>query len=145
MNKKELDKMWNEAATPEAHKLNGWYEVKILSGPGKIAGFFTRRWLKVLHKTTGNNCVDGKKEGHFLLSQAEDSVLLNYDLPNNNFTWRRVKDYVRRVDNETLIGQLNIKGWKKYHFAGYFTLTLIYDSKGQNLVEEIGKSCVVKF
>ena len=139
MNKKQLDKMWKEASIPEAHKLAGWYEVKILSGPGLIAGFFVKRWMKVFHTNFGNNCVDGSKEGFFVLSQMKDSIVLDYGLQDNPPHWRRVLDYVRRVDDKTLIGKLNIKWWHgigpikwrtEYRFAGYFTLTLIYGSGG---------------
>ena len=132
MNKKKLDKMWEEASIPQADKLSAWYEVKILSGPGRVLGLFVKRWLKVFHTNSGNNCVDSNKEGFFALHQTKDAVVLDYNLPDNSPHWRRVKDYIRRVDDKTLIGRLNIKWWgsfdmfkwrSEYRFQGYFSLT----------------------
>ena len=118
------DFQWQMATAPDLEDLQGEFKVEILTGFFKQINT-TKEWSKKMNGQMGHNIRDGKKGGVFIQYHRGSSTLLDYNVRNNSFLWRRLVDLVRKISEGKYLGKIYIKGLGKYSFAGYFSLTKV--------------------
>lgn len=132
---KKYEKEWDQAFFPMSKDLEGNFGVKILTGISHIPALFAEDWLKTIHFSElasnedriGSNIIKWNKKaieitGHFVVQTAEKHLVLDYNNQQNNYIWKRLKDYLRMINKDKFIGKIYMKVWGKYIFMGYFYL-----------------------
>jgi len=130
--RKELHTVFASAAAPDFSHLNGEYIVSILMLPGY--GILNHR--KVLYTKNGThsgyNVLFHKIWGRFSIEEGQTpapdsfhSAVINYDIPENSFFIRRIRDYIRCVEEDNYLGQAYYLLSDKTIFLGYFTMEKI--------------------
>ena len=129
-----LKKIFLNACDPDIAALKGEYIVDILSFLPSLKRFNHR---KVFHagenNITGHNVLFGKTWGTFSVSESNDkesgfkkSLMLNYDMEDNFFLLRNIRDYMRSNENDTwYIGKFYFRFFRWDFFIGYFSLEKI--------------------
>lgn len=140
MNKKKLDAQWKQGKgkVPRVDELWGEYNVEIVSGCGRVLSHLTKTWVKEFYPEDvllhGHNIVDEEETGYFDCFWLGNSMLLEYSAGQNFGIWSRLKDYIRRSEEEgKYLGKIYLRFWGKYRFMGYFTLTKIEDKNEDKL------------
>jgi hypothetical protein len=130
-NTKELDEIFKTSSLPEIPELEGEYLVnmlllvanRILFPDSKI--FYTEDGKAVGHNRLFNNL----KWGRFFLEKGTSRklaslpvIVINYDMPENTFLTRGIRDEIRRVRKDIYLGRFNMLLKGKLCFLGYFSL-----------------------
>jgi hypothetical protein len=130
----KLDRIFLNARDPDIKDFQGEFSVDILS---VLPSF---RWLshrKVIYVENGNhighNVLSGKKWGKFSVSECDlmntqsvKTLMFNYNMNNNFFLLRGIRDYVRCVERDTLyIGKFSYVIFNIHVLIGYFSLEKI--------------------
>ncbi len=127
--KRALDKIFKDAEIPNPSEFQGEYFVDMLTALPSLKKFSHRKtFRREENKTIGRNILfKGKKWGHFFLEQTggesgRSKTIINYDVPENSFITRRIRDEVRRAGNGAYLGRFNYIFFGKPRFLGYFSL-----------------------
>jgi len=129
-NNTELDAIFRNAPVPALSEFQGEYFVDMLTMLPSLRSFSHR---KVFRKEAAgirgcNVLLRDLPLGRFFVEESAcegfdgSALLINYNVPEN-ILFRRVRDYVRRVDKDLYLGRFNILLFGKPRFLGYFTLT----------------------
>jgi len=130
-NNTELDAIFRSAPVPSLSEFQGEYFVDMLTMLPSLRSFSHRKvFRKENGKIVGCNILFTRLAlGRFFVEEAlcegfdsSRAVLINYNVPEN-ILFGRVRDYVRRIDEDVYLGRFNILLFGKPHFMGYFTLT----------------------
>jgi hypothetical protein len=134
LNYKALNNIFLHALDPDIAELQGEYIVDILSF---LPSFKRLSHRKVMHTTaktqSGYNVLSGRKWGRFSVSEGTfmesdflKVVRLNYDLENNFFLIKNIRDYIRCIEEYTLyIGKFYYVIFGYSFLIGYFSLEKI--------------------
>ena len=148
MNKKELQKIWNEAETPIAEDMKGEYQVKMLSGPFLWLNIPGDR--KMFDSGSGFNILGKKKEwGFFFLEESPGKLVINYNrVPlwhKNGRIVRTIRDHIRYAPKYGYyIGKFNMVIKGKLRFLGWFTLTKIKEEvKNEEFIDYLKYNPVI--
>jgi hypothetical protein len=128
-NNYRLTEIFRSATVPDIAEFNGEYLVDMLTGPPSFSRFGHRKvFYKEDDKILGYNIIK-KPWGHFSLeagvSDVDDRgmVVINYDVKENLFIFRGIRDHVRCIEEKAVyIGRFNYTIMDKLHFLGYFLL-----------------------
>jgi hypothetical protein len=130
-NSRELQKVFEHATYPDINSLTGEYLVDMLTVWPSFKRFSHR---KVLYRqndmVTGHNVLFSKVWGHFIVEEgscrdvySKRAAVINYNRPENSFPVRRIRDYVRCVERDSLyIGRFYYTFPGRIQFLGYFSL-----------------------
>jgi hypothetical protein len=133
-NNKALTEMFRNARTPRPTEFEGKYYVEMLTVMPSFRRFGHRKHFYPDHdRTEGHNILFGREWGRFILEEGicEDmgslgAVIINYDSDRNSFLTKRIRDYVRRLEEEkSYLGRFYYLFWGKLRFSGYFSLVKI--------------------
>ena len=131
---KELNKIFLNASDPVIAELNGEYIVDILSFLPSLKRLSHRKIMYTRAKTQlGHNVLSGRTWGRFSVSEGSfkesdflKAVRLNYDREKNFFIIKNIRDYIRRIEDNTLyIGKFYYRIFERSIFIGYFSLEKI--------------------
>ncbi len=131
---KKLNKIFLHARYPDINELQGEFLVDILSFLPSLKRFSHRKVMYTTAKTQlGHNVISGRKWGRFSVSEGTfkesdflKSVRLNYDLDNNFFLLKYIRDYIRCLEENTLyIGKFYYLVHGYPVLIGYFSLKKI--------------------
>jgi len=130
-NHNALKEMFINAAAPELSDFQGEYIVDMLAYLPSLKKLSHRKtFYKKNDRTLGHNILLNKKWGHFFLEEGVCSeldsirtVVINYDLKENTFPVRRIRDHLRCIEKEKIyIGRFNYMIGTRLYFIGYFSL-----------------------
>lgn len=130
---KKLNDVFQNAEAPDRSHLNGEYRVNILMLPGY--GIFGHRKVFFYENgaISGYNILFSKRWGRFTVEESGTAppnllnvAVINYERGENSSLIRRIRDYIRYVQNDDLyIGKAYYRVFGKTIFLGYFTLEKI--------------------
>lgn len=127
----ELSALFSKAEPASLSDFEGEYFVHMLTVLPSLRKLSHRKIFYTDKKTVrGRNVLFGNVSwGRFYLEEgvceapgSSRVVVINYDVPENYAFVRRIRDYVRKVDENTYLGRLNLVILGKPRFIGYFTL-----------------------
>ena len=132
-NNLRLTEIFRNAATPDISEFSGEYFVDMLTVFPSFKRFSHR---KVFHlendKVSGYNVLLNRTWGHFFLEEgicneldSLRAVVINYDRRENTFFIRRIRDHVRRIEQDIYLGRFNYLLYGRLYFGGYFLLEKI--------------------
>jgi hypothetical protein len=133
-NNHELKTIFKNAQTPDISELEGEYLVDMLTVFPSFKRFSHRKVFYAEDSgILGHNILFNRVWGRFFMEEGICSDLysvkvavINYDLPENSFFVKRVRDYVRCVEKNALyIGRFNYLCCGKLYYLGYFSLEKI--------------------
>jgi hypothetical protein len=131
---KKLNKIFLNARNPDIAELQGEFIVDILSFLPSLKSLSHR---KVMYTTAeiqlGHNVLSGRKWGFFLLAEdsfkesgARKAVRLSYDLEDNLFLIKHIRDYIRCIEKNSLyIGKFYYIVFGRPFLIGFFSLEKI--------------------
>ena len=131
---KALNEIFLNAREPEIDELQGEFIVDILSFLPSLKNLSHRKVMYTKDKTRlGHNVLSGRKWGHFLLTENKvkelstlKAVKLSYDLEDNFFLLRNIRDYIRCIEENSLfIGKFYYLVCGYQVLIGYFSLEKI--------------------
>jgi hypothetical protein len=126
-----LKELFIKASEPELSDFQGEYIVDMLAYLPSLKGFSHRKtFYRKNDRIFGHNILLNKRWGHFFLEEdvcseldSIKTVLINYDLKENTFPVRSIRDYVRCIEKEKIyIGRFNYLIGTRLYFIGYFSL-----------------------
>jgi len=115
-------------------ELQGEFIVDILSFLPSLKGLSHRKVMFTKGKQGhGHNVLYGRTWGHFLLTEntfkelgSRKAVQLSYDVEDNFYLIKNIRDYIRCIDEKTLyIGKFYYHLFGHPLFIGYFSLEKI--------------------
>ena len=128
---KEHNEIVTSGSLPEAQELEGEYLVTMLALP------VSRRIFpdsKIFYSESGkavghNRLFRNLKWGRFFLEKGTlekfgslPVLVVNYNMPENTFLTRPIRDELRRVEMGVYLGRFNLFLGGKMRFLGYFLL-----------------------
>jgi len=119
---KELERLYEEGTIPEPEELEGDFYVVVPWFPWISFELFKHHKSADSSGEGDNVMLDSIRFGHFVLDKQADSLLINYDLPENSFIMRGVVDKVRRLADGRIIGKLYYKILGQEVFIEYFEM-----------------------
>lgn len=141
MDRRELDRLFERGDTPEPGDIEGEASGALLAGRGvfdlsgvrKLLNTSLNPWRgKSFSGSRGTNLVGYSPlstelfdfEGYVDESVRADgtALILDYDRPSNPKIARRVRDEVRRVDEDLYLVSTHFEGLDGYRFVGYYGL-----------------------
>ncbi len=131
---RELRKIFKDASTPDVSEFNGEYLVDMLTLFPSFKRFSHRKVFYVEdNNILGHNVLFNKVWGRFFMEEGVcsdiDSVkvaVINYDRSENLFHIRRIRDYIRCMERDSLyIGRVHYTFFGKPYFLSYFSLEKI--------------------
>lgn len=141
MERRQLDRLFAEGETPEPSDVEGDASGALLAGRGLFELSSVRKLLNTAINPWRGKSFRGSKGanlvGYSPLStelfefEAEvgdsvtgegDALVLDYDQPANPSIAHRVRDEVRRVDDDLYLVSTNFEGLEGYRFVGYYGL-----------------------
>lgn len=131
---RELKELFRSASTPDIADLDGEYLVDMLTVWPSFKRFNHRKVIAGENgKVSGYNVLFNTIWGRFVVEEdicrAVDSVhvaLINYNIKDNTFPVRRIRDHVRCIEKGMLyIGRFNYLISGRLQFLGYFSLERI--------------------
>jgi len=131
---RELKQIFMTATTPSVTEFNGEYLVDMLTVWPSFKRFSHRKiFYNKGGRMAGHNVIFNKSWGHFIVEQAicgnihsVGAALVNYNMKENSFLVRGIRDHVRRIIKDDLyIGRFNHMFYGRLCFLGYFSLEKI--------------------
>ena len=131
---RELLEVFRKASAPAITEFNGEYLVDILTVWPSFKRFHHRKVIyKDKDRVLGYNVLFNKVWGRFLVEENitvdPDSTrvaILNYNMRENSFPMRGIRDHLRCIDKDLLyIGRFNYFFMGRLQFLGYFSLEKI--------------------
>lgn len=119
---RDLEKDFEQGTIPEPEELQGEHYVVIPWFPWVSLEPLKHR-KEVLEDGKGSNVLlSGFRFGHFNLEKEADSLLINYDNPENPRVLRRAIDRVRRLPDGRLVGKFYYPILGREIFINFFEL-----------------------
>lgn len=142
MSKSELDQLFAEGEAPDESDVQGATEGRVLAGRGALRLEPVRQVVNNPFLPWKGKQVDGFRGANrfevgpldhstFEFQTYEDEsvvdgekvLVLDYDQPGNPPGISRIRDELRRVDDDLYLGTANVQVGDGYRFAIYFGLT----------------------
>ena len=122
-NLKELEQLYEAGTAPEPDELDGEFYVVVPWFPWTSLELLKHRKSADFTGEGDNVLLDGTiRFGHFRLEKEGDSLLINYDVPENKAVMRGVIDRLRRLEDGRLVGKLYYKIFGQEVFLMYFEM-----------------------
>ncbi|MDH3348347.1 MAG: hypothetical protein OEM02_09670 [Desulfobulbaceae bacterium] len=103
------------AGKPTVVDLNGLWQV---AAHGLVTPSNRFGDVKLIADGSGRNLLLGhKKWGFFTIEEGDDCLVLNYDHPRNPWLLRNIRDYVRLVEPDRMIGRFYYGGIPFFWFS----------------------------
>ncbi|MFQ6026390.1 MAG: hypothetical protein ACE5Q6_02620 [Dehalococcoidia bacterium] len=146
LSRRELEEMFLSAQTPTMEEMNRTFDGSVLAGRLVLNTRLVRMFLNLgwffwrgkTFETSGEN--EGRGINRFKIGPFRflrypcatritaplvgptDAFRLDYDVPENPWFVRRLKDDVRKIDNGLFLGSFNIRFSGKVRLIAYFLL-----------------------
>ncbi len=129
-----LTEIFKNARTPGPTELEGEYLVHMLTVFPSFRRFGHRKiFYQARGRTEGYNVLFGRRWGHFFLEEgvcedmgSPDAVIINYNCDRNSVLTKRIRDYVRCVEEgQSYLGRFYCLLRGKLRFSGYFSLSRV--------------------
>ncbi|MBU1122497.1 MAG: hypothetical protein ABIH71_00300 [Candidatus Omnitrophota bacterium] len=124
-----LTEIFKTANSPRISDFNGEYFVDMLTVLPSLRKFSHRKvFYSEDNQVLGYNLLFNKFVwGHFFVEESKEldcpNAIINYDSPRNSFLTNKIRDYVRRVDENTFLGKFTYLVMGRQYFLGYFSLS----------------------
>lgn len=118
---RELEKLYEQGTIPEAGELQGEYYVLVRWFPWLSLELLKHR--KVVADGSGENrMLKNINFGKLKLEKEDESLLIDYDQPENSFFMKRVVDKLRRLPDGRLLGKLYYRVLGREVFIMFFEM-----------------------
>lgn len=123
----KLAEMFYWAEMPLAREFSGQFYVKMLTGAFPDLSFLDHRKFITEVGSGFNDCSLIGDWGEFLTSPREmedgdPAMMLDYNLETNSRFTRRIRDYVRKLEDGLFLGRFHYRLKGEDRFVGFFAL-----------------------
>jgi hypothetical protein len=119
---KEIERLYDEGSVPEPEELEGEFYVVVPWFPWFSLELLKHRKSADIAGDGENLILDGVSFGKFRLEKGSDSLLIDYDQPENGAVMRGVVDRLRRLPDGRLVGKLYYKLFGQEIFMMFFEM-----------------------